>query len=160
MALVSLQEISKQYDYTPILTQLSLHLNPNERIAIVGKNGSGKSTLLKIVAGELEVDEGEWLASLGIEIKMLPQKPFFPEGMRVREAIEEELKELKEAKKEWDRISEALAKDSENKELLRHSLLTYVKKRLAEMELISPLCANVRKGCASFHFGKVFVEKR
>lgn len=125
MALVSLQEISKQYDYTPILTQVSLHLNPNERIAIVGKNGSGKSTLLKIVAGELEVDEGERLASLGIEIKMLPQKPFFPEGMRVREAIEEELKELKEAKKEWDRISEALAKDSENKELLtRHSELS------------------------------------
>lgn len=80
MALVSLQEISKQYDYSPILTQVSLHLNPNERIAIVGKNGSGKSTLLKIVAGELEVDEGERLASLGIEIKMLPQKPFFLRG--------------------------------------------------------------------------------
>lgn len=125
MALVSLQEVSKQYDYTPILTQVSLHLNAHERIAIVGKNGSGKSTLLKIVAGELEIDEGERLTTQGIAIKRLPQKPYFPEGMRVREAIEEELKELKAARSEWEALNARLAEEFENRELLaRHSELS------------------------------------
>ncbi|MGP1450401.1 MAG: ribosomal protection-like ABC-F family protein [Wolinella sp.] len=125
MALISLHEISKQYDYTPILTDVSLHLNENERIAIVGKNGSGKSTLLKIVAGNLELDGGERVAMQGIEIKMLPQKPTFAHDMRVRDAIESELAGLKRAKCEWEEISTRLASESENRELLtRHSELT------------------------------------
>ena len=53
-----------------------------------------------------------------------------------------------------------LSSSCEKSALFMHSLFTCVKKRLAEMELISPLCAKVRKGCASFHFGRVLVEKR
>lgn len=125
MALISLQEISKQYDYTPILTDVTFHLNEYERVAIVGKNGSGKSTLLKIIAGILEFDEGERAALQGISVKMLPQKPRFPENMSVREAIEAELVALKSAKHEWESLNLRLADEFDNKELLaRHSELT------------------------------------
>ena len=36
----------------------------------------------------------------------------------------------------------------------------FIHPRLPRMVLISPLCANKRKGCAKDHVGKVFVLKR
>ena len=41
MANLSLQNISKQYDYKPILSDVSLSVQEGERMAIVGKNGAG-----------------------------------------------------------------------------------------------------------------------
>ena len=44
--------------------------------------------------------------------------------------------------------------------LLSTLSLAFIHPLLPLMVLISPLCASNRKGCASFHFGKVLVEKR
>ncbi len=121
MALVDLLEVSKQYEYKKILEKISLHINEGERIAIVGKNGSGKSTIMKIVAGILEIDEGERLAQNNVEIAMLPQQPHFKENESVRDAIENQLAELKNYKKEFDAVNLELASDYENKELLHRS---------------------------------------
>lgn len=55
----------KQIDITypqltkPTLANLSLQVDKNEIVALVGPSGSGKSTLLKIAAGLLKVDKGE-----------------------------------------------------------------------------------------------------
>jgi ATP-binding cassette subfamily F protein uup len=42
-----------------LFQNLTLTLSPGVRIGLVGANGSGKTTLLKLLAGELEPDEGE-----------------------------------------------------------------------------------------------------
>ena len=69
MANISLQNISKQYDYKAILSDVSLHIEENERVAIVGRNGAGKSTLLKILSGDLEAEEGSRIEEGDREIK-------------------------------------------------------------------------------------------
>lgn len=43
----------------PILTGLSMRIDPDDRIALLGKNGNGKSTLAKLLAGKLETMGGE-----------------------------------------------------------------------------------------------------
>ncbi|MGZ9583843.1 ABC-F family ATP-binding cassette domain-containing protein [Paenibacillus marinisediminis] len=56
--LLQINNISKHYGITPVLNNISFHLQDRERIGLVGVNGAGKSTLLQIIAGELQADEG------------------------------------------------------------------------------------------------------
>jgi len=118
MALIDLQQISKHYSAQKILTEVNFHIDEGERIVIIGKNGSGKSTLMKIVNGTLTQDAGERITKNNLEIKMLDQRPNFKDGHTVREAVEDGLYELNEAKERYNELSLLLAEDFENKKLL------------------------------------------
>ncbi|MET1756860.1 ABC-F family ATP-binding cassette domain-containing protein [Novosphingobium sp. RD2P27] len=43
----------------PILRRLGLRIDPDDRIALLGRNGNGKTTLARLLAGQLEPMEGE-----------------------------------------------------------------------------------------------------
>ena len=118
MALIDLQEISKHYSAQKILTEINFHVDEGERIVIIGKNGSGKSTLMKIINGTLEHDGGKRITQNDLEIKMLAQRPEFKDGHTVREAVEDGLEELNNAKDRYNELSLLLADDFENKKLL------------------------------------------
>ena len=51
--LVSLDRVSVGYGDRPVLKNLSLRLDSDDRVALLGANGNGKSTLLKLLAGRL-----------------------------------------------------------------------------------------------------------
>lgn len=54
--LVSLTNINKIYNGNDVLKNISLTIDENDRIGLVGVNGCGKSTLLKIITGSVEPD--------------------------------------------------------------------------------------------------------
>ena len=118
MALLDLIGISKAYETQKILTEVDFSLHEGERVAIIGKNGGGKSTLMKIVYGSLEADEGRRILQKNMKVGMLDQTPRFKEGLSVKEAIEEELKELKSAKLRYDEVIKLLEHDFHNDALL------------------------------------------
>ncbi len=118
MALIDLFDIKKQYDVKLLLDGVDFHLNEGERVAIVGKNGCGKSTLMKIALGEEEPTDGKRVIDRSIQIEMLSQQPTFDASLNVREAIENELTELKAAKERYDTLTAQVAEDFENKHLL------------------------------------------
>ena len=92
-----------------ILKNISLSFFPGAKIGVLGLNGSGKSSLLKIMAGEDKEIEGEATPMPGIRIGYLPQEPDLNPTQSVREAVEEGLGEVLQAKKKLDEIYAAYA---------------------------------------------------
>ncbi len=119
MAYIDLYDIYKNYDVKQIFSAMEFHLGPGERVAVVGPNGCGKSTLLKIASGLEEPDEGKRVIDRSVEFGMLSQQPHFEAGLSTRQAIEEQLTELKEAQKRYQSLSEAIADRPEDKALLQ-----------------------------------------
>jgi len=125
LALVDLFNIKKQYDIKLLLDDVDFHLSEGERIAILGQNGCGKSTLMKLITGEEEPSEGRRVVDQSVQIGMMEQQPHFEAKLTVREAIENELTELQDAKKEYERVTEELTEDFENSVLLnRHAVVS------------------------------------
>jgi ATP-binding cassette, subfamily F, member 3 len=52
--MLSLDGVNIGYDGKPVLTGVSLRVDMEDRIALLGTNGNGKSTLAKLLAGRLE----------------------------------------------------------------------------------------------------------
>ena len=111
MALIDLQNISKQYDTKVILKDANFTLNHGQRIAVIGQNGQGKSTLFKIIMKQTEPDSGEMTIDKSLKIEMLDQQPKFKANLNVRDAIENQLAELKSAKNEYEKITNQLMTD-------------------------------------------------
>ncbi|MBI4705570.1 MAG: ABC-F family ATP-binding cassette domain-containing protein [Deltaproteobacteria bacterium] len=58
MQLVQVAGLSFGYDQGPLFADVTFSLNRGERAALVAPNGAGKTTLLRLLAGELEPDQG------------------------------------------------------------------------------------------------------
>ena len=119
MALIDLIDVSKKFGANEILNSVSLSVNENEKIAIIGKNGSGKSTLMKIISGEVTADSGRRIVQSLISVEMLAQNPNFNATFSVRDALNNELKEIFDAISEYEKSGVLLANDPENKEILK-----------------------------------------
>jgi ATP-binding cassette subfamily F protein 3 len=61
--LLSVNGVSVGYDGRPVLEGLSLRLDDDDRIALLGANGNGKSTLAKLISGRLTPMAGEMVRS-------------------------------------------------------------------------------------------------
>ncbi|WP_394153402.1 ABC-F family ATP-binding cassette domain-containing protein [Loktanella salsilacus] len=73
--LLQLSEISLTFGGDPIFENLSMVVQPGDRVALVGRNGSGKSTLMKIMAGLIEADSGARTAAPGVTVGYMEQDP-------------------------------------------------------------------------------------
>ena len=57
--ILALERVTIGYDGKPVLKNLSLTIDMDDRIALLGANGNGKSTLAKLLAGRLDPMSGE-----------------------------------------------------------------------------------------------------
>lgn len=58
--MLELTGITHHYDGCVALADISLRVNPGEKVVLLGSNGSGKSTLLKILAGLITPTQGQY----------------------------------------------------------------------------------------------------
>ncbi len=56
--LAGLQNVTFEFGARTILRDATWHIQPNERIGLIGYNGTGKSTLLKLFVGDYQPSEG------------------------------------------------------------------------------------------------------
>jgi len=92
-----------------ILKDISLSFFPGAKIGVLGLNGSGKSSLLRIMAGEDREFEGEAVPMPDLRIGFLPQEPQLKAEQTVREAVEEGMSDVLEAKEGLERVYAAYA---------------------------------------------------
>jgi ATP-binding cassette subfamily F protein uup len=72
---MQLSDISLTFGGDPVFHDLSLVIQPGDRVALVGRNGSGKSTLMKVMAGLVEADAGARVVSPGVSVGYMEQEP-------------------------------------------------------------------------------------
>lgn len=89
---VSFEGMSKGFGKGPLYREVNLTVRRGEKIAIIGPNGCGKTTLLRMVAGEMEPDEGKISLGYGVSIgyfaqhhseMLMPQKTVIDEVYQV-----------------------------------------------------------------------------
>ncbi len=73
MSLISIRKLDFSIGGPLLLEGVELDIEPNERIALVGRNGAGKSTLLRLIAGTIEPDDGEMIVGDGVRVAALQQ---------------------------------------------------------------------------------------
>lgn len=69
-----LENVSKGFNGTPIINDLTVRIARGARIGILGPNGSGKTTLLKLIMGELQPDSGKISLGTNLQPLILDQK--------------------------------------------------------------------------------------
>jgi ATP-binding cassette subfamily F protein 3 len=70
---IELTHVRKAYDGNVIFTDLNLHIERGDRIALVGPNGVGKSTLMRMLSGEEAPDSGERVLGHNIVMQYFAQ---------------------------------------------------------------------------------------
>ena len=58
-----------------LFRDLDIHIGARDRLALIGRNGAGKTTLLKLIAGQVDADEGRRTIQPGTRVVMLEQEP-------------------------------------------------------------------------------------
>ncbi|HWR60581.1 MAG TPA: ABC-F family ATP-binding cassette domain-containing protein [Clostridia bacterium] len=71
--ILSCKDIRKSYGIDVIIEGITFTVQENDKVGIVGVNGAGKSTLFKIIAGNLEKDEGDIFIGKNIRIGYMSQ---------------------------------------------------------------------------------------
>ncbi|MEJ1404501.1 MAG: ATP-binding cassette domain-containing protein [Candidatus Sedimenticola sp. (ex Thyasira tokunagai)] len=79
MALLTLRNLQLGFGGPLLLDGVDLSIERGERICLLGRNGAGKSTLMKLIAGELQADDGEFSLQQSARVTRLTQE--VPEGL-------------------------------------------------------------------------------
>ena len=94
--------IDKSFVGETVLSDISFHINEQEKAAIVGVNGSGKSTLIKIIMGQLSADSGDIILSKDTTVGYLAQNQEYASDRTI-------LEEMQDAKPEVGILERKLA---------------------------------------------------
>ncbi|GAA3706387.1 ATP-binding cassette domain-containing protein [Sphingomonas cynarae] len=71
-----------------LFRNLDIHVGQRDRLALIGRNGAGKSTLLRLLAGQVDPDEGRRTVVPGTRVIMLEQDPDVSRFATLRDYVE------------------------------------------------------------------------
>ncbi len=111
MPLVSLDHVSLAYGHLPLLDDISLQIDPGERVCVIGRNGTGKSTLLQVVDGTVPPDAGSVWRQPGLRRGRLAQDSPVVDARTVHDVVSDGLASLGD--EEWRRdalVSQVLSR--------------------------------------------------
>ncbi|QOT71598.1 MULTISPECIES: ABC-F family ATP-binding cassette domain-containing protein [Sphingobium] len=71
--LITMDMAAVGYNDTPVLRRVNLRIDPDDRLALLGRNGNGKTTLARLIAAQLKPMEGAMNASARMNVGYFTQ---------------------------------------------------------------------------------------
>jgi phospholipid/cholesterol/gamma-HCH transport system ATP-binding protein len=147
--MVALRDVTMEFEDKKVLDDLSLTVEPQERLVVMGQSGSGKSTILRLILGILKPNDGEVffkqfevtrlkrrkLQQVRRQIGMVYQYSALLSSRTVRDNVALPLEELTDkSRKEIDKIVDEkldLVGMKDSKELMPSELSGGMRKRVS-----------------------------
>ena len=114
MILMTVQGVSKAFGMKSVLKDISLTLQQGARMGLIGVNGSGKSTLFRLIAGQMEPDEGTISLMRGTRVGMLTQEADIQSDLTVREELSRVFEPVREMERRLRALEEEMAQKHED----------------------------------------------
>ncbi|MHA4811992.1 ribosomal protection-like ABC-F family protein [Flavitalea flava] len=117
--LAGLQNVTFEFGARTIVKDATWHIQPNERIGLIGYNGTGKSTLLKLFAGQYPPSEGTVERSRSTTIGYLHQDLLsFDTNGSILDVAMTAFERILQLEKEIDELGKRLEQNHEDEALL------------------------------------------
>lgn len=130
--LAGLQDVTFEFGARTIVKDATWHIQPGERIGLIGYNGTGKSTLLKVMVGEYLPSAGTVERGKGVSIGYLHQDLLsFDTGESILQVALNAFERILLLEQEIERLGKRLEKEHENEALLHE-----YSDKLHEMDLV------------------------
>lgn len=129
--LIGLQNVTFEFGARIIVEDATWHINPGERIGLIGYNGTGKSTLLKVLVGEYHPSKGTVEKGKETTIGYLHQDLLsFDTNDSILEVAMSAFEKVKQLETELELLGKELEATSDEKLLHEYS------EKLHELELL------------------------
>ncbi|MBT5028059.1 MAG: ATP-binding cassette domain-containing protein [Nitrospina sp.] len=71
--MIFIEKVVLQFSSKVLFEEISFHLRPKEKVALIGENGTGKTTLFKVITGKITPDSGKVTLRKGLRFGLLEQ---------------------------------------------------------------------------------------
>jgi len=117
--LIGLQNVTFEFGARVIVSEATWHIQPGERIGLIGYNGTGKSTLLKVLVGQLTPSKGTVEKGRDTTIGYLHQDLLsFDTTESITEVALGAFERVRELEKEVEKLGQELEANPEDNDLL------------------------------------------
>ncbi len=106
--MISVNDVAVEFSGRTLFKNVSFVINPEDKIALMGKNGAGKSTMMKIIAGAEKATKGGVQAPKDAIIAYLPQHLLTDDNCTVFEETSKAFKKVFEMRDEMARLNKEL----------------------------------------------------
>ena len=106
--MITVNGLTVEFSSRTLFKDVSFVINPNDKIALMGKNGAGKSTMMKIIAAEQTPNRGNIQCAPDTKIAYLPQHLLTEDDCTVFEETAKAFGQIFEMKAEMDALNKEL----------------------------------------------------
>ena len=114
MIILSAKNISRSFGDNKVLKDVSLTIQQNHRVGLVGANGSGKTTLLNLLAGNDLPDSGSINIAKGLRVGLLAQQSDLSVSHSLRDELTEVFLPLQELERRMARLESEMQQFSDD----------------------------------------------
>ncbi|MDD3267285.1 MAG: ATP-binding cassette domain-containing protein [Burkholderiales bacterium] len=111
MAIITVDKISLAFGHHQLLDKVSIGLEKNDKLGLIGRNGAGKSSFLKVLAGVHAADDGKIHYQDGLKIVYIAQEPQLNLQNTIFQEVMDGLGSLKDTLTEYYKTLDDMATD-------------------------------------------------